>query len=140
MAADVKDAGNKVKLLQEEVAYTQSVADTLEQLQICSGLLDNAKGALVEKDISLAVEKLDQANGGIKQLDQYQNSRFAGILQNVEFKDLLAFGLNIPRILVLFSVTRTPPENISKTSSKYLQIFFFRKRAMIFLPDHFLKL
>lgn len=81
LSADVKDAGNKVKLLQEEVAYTQSVADTLEQLQICSGLLDNAKGALVEKDISLAAEKLGQANAGIKQLDQYQNSRFAGILQ-----------------------------------------------------------
>lgn len=81
MAADVKDAGNKVKLLQEEVAYTQSVADTLEQLQICSGLLDNAKDALFEKDVPLAAEKLDQANGGIKQLDQYQNSRFAGILQ-----------------------------------------------------------
>jgi centromere/kinetochore protein ZW10 len=81
LKAHVIDASSKVELLRKELDFNVTLADTLEQLQIISGLLDNAHNAAAEGSLSQALEKLGGANKIITQLDSYENTRFAGLVQ-----------------------------------------------------------
>jgi centromere/kinetochore protein ZW10 len=81
LKAHVFDASSKVELLRKELDFNVTLADTLEQLQIISGLLDNAHNAATEGLLSQSLEKLGGANRIIAQLDSYENTRFAGLVQ-----------------------------------------------------------
>jgi centromere/kinetochore protein ZW10 len=81
LKAHVVDASSKVELLRKELDFNVTLADTLEQLQIISGLLDSAQNAASEGSLSQSLEKLGNAHKIIGQLDSYENTRFAGLVQ-----------------------------------------------------------
>jgi centromere/kinetochore protein ZW10 len=80
-----------VELLRKELDFNVTLADTLEQLQIISGLLDSAQNAASEGSLSQSLEKLQDAQKIIGQLDSYENTRFAGLVQRraSQLKELL---------------------------------------------------
>lgn len=88
----VEDASNKVNLLNRELDFNQTLADTLEQLQIVSGLLDSAQEAASQDALLESLDKLDNARRVISQLEAYENTRFAGLLQRRanQLKELLS--------------------------------------------------
>jgi centromere/kinetochore protein ZW10 len=89
--AHVKDASSKVDLLRKELDFNVTLAGTLEQLQIISGLLDGAQNAASEGELSDSLEKLGNARKVIDQLDSFENTRFAGLVQRraTQLRDIL---------------------------------------------------
>ena len=81
LRAHVEDTSNKVNLLRKELDFNETLADTLEQLQIVSGLLDSAQDAVFQDELLESLEKLDNARSVMMQLEAYDNTRFAGILK-----------------------------------------------------------
>ncbi|KAF2435010.1 hypothetical protein EJ08DRAFT_580829 [Tothia fuscella] len=79
--AHVEDATSKVELLRKELDFNVTLADTLEQLQIISGLLDGSQNAASEGDLAESLEKLGNAQKVIDQLDSFENTRFAGLVE-----------------------------------------------------------
>jgi centromere/kinetochore protein ZW10 len=81
LRAHVVDASSKVELLRKELDFNVTLADTLDQLQIISGLLDSAQNAASEGALEQSLQKLGDAHKIIGQLDSYENTRFAGLVQ-----------------------------------------------------------
>ena len=81
LRAHVEDTSKKVNLLKKELDFNETLAGTLEQLQVVSGLLDSAQDAASEDELLQSLEKLDNAQGAMRQLETYESTRFAGVLQ-----------------------------------------------------------
>lgn len=90
--AHMKDASNKVHLLRKELEFNQTLADTLEELQVVSGLLDSAQDAASEDELLESLGKLDNARKGLDRLDTFEKTRFTGLLRRraSQLRDLLA--------------------------------------------------
>ncbi|KAF1984495.1 hypothetical protein K402DRAFT_447537 [Aulographum hederae CBS 113979] len=82
LRAQVDDAESKVALLQGEMAFNESLTATLEHMRTVSSILDTAQEAAVEDQIILALERLAEADKAMRCLDAFEESRFAGILQD----------------------------------------------------------
>jgi centromere/kinetochore protein ZW10 len=81
-----------VHLLKSELDFNQTLADTLEQLQIASGLLDGAQEAAYQDELPQSLEKLENARKVTDQLEVFRNTRFVGLLQRRanQLKELLS--------------------------------------------------
>lgn len=79
-------------LLTSELDFNQTLADTLEQLQIVSGLLDSAQEAAYQDELPQSLDKLENARKGTDQLEAFGNTRFVGLLQRRanQLKELLS--------------------------------------------------
>ena len=80
--AQEEDAAAKGRLLEDELAFNEALADALEHLQIVYGLLDSAQEASIQNNTLVSLEKLHEATEGLKLLDGFVNTRFAGILRD----------------------------------------------------------
>ncbi|KAI4733619.1 hypothetical protein E4T50_15825 [Aureobasidium sp. EXF-12298] len=75
------DAGNKVRLLEKEVAFNESLATTLELIRSSCRILDNADQAYVNNDLRTALGHLKQCDESIAALSAVQDTRAVGLLQ-----------------------------------------------------------
>ncbi|KAI4724739.1 hypothetical protein E4T49_07497 [Aureobasidium sp. EXF-10728] len=82
------DAGNKVQLLEKEVAFNQSLATTLELIRSSCRILDQADQAYVANDLRTALDLTKKCDSSIAALSAVQDTRAVGLLQtrNSRFK------------------------------------------------------
>lgn len=78
-------------LLRKELDFNQTLADSLEELQVVSGLLDSAQDAASQDELLESLEKFDSARKGMTRLDAFENTRVAGLLHRraSQLRDLL---------------------------------------------------
>lgn len=78
--------------MKKELDFNETLADTLEQLQIVSGLLDNAQEAASQDELPQSLEKLENARKVTDQLEAFGSTRFVGLLQRraSQLKELLS--------------------------------------------------
>ena len=83
LKAHAGDAANKVDLLRKELDFNETLAGTLETLQVVAGLLDSVQNAMGEdeRDLSKSLGKLEEAQRTLGGLDGFKNMRFAGLLE-----------------------------------------------------------
>lgn len=82
--AHVQDAASKVGLLNEEIAYNESLARIVEQLRDISLLLDSAQDAAVRGHTMYAIERLEDANGAFEGLGPFATTRAVSVLRSKE--------------------------------------------------------
>jgi centromere/kinetochore protein ZW10 len=75
------DAGNKVQLLEKEVAFNQSLATTLELIRSSCRILDQADQAFTNNDFRAALDHTKQCDDSIAALSAVQDTRAVGLLQ-----------------------------------------------------------
>ncbi|KAM0701355.1 hypothetical protein Q7P35_011716 [Cladosporium inversicolor] len=80
LKAKVQDSGNKVALLEKEVAFNEGLTATLEHIRYASGVLRQAQDEAVKGRVQTALEKLEQAESSIGGLQGVEGSKSAGIL------------------------------------------------------------
>ena len=80
--ARVQDAASKVSLLHTEIAYNESLVQTVEQLRDISTLLDSAQNAAVNGHILHAISTLEDADDAFKRLGPFMTTRVVGVLRN----------------------------------------------------------
>ena len=80
LKARVKDSGNKVALLEKEVAFNEGLTATLEHIRYASGVLTQAQDEAVKGRVQTALEKLEQAESSIGGLQGVEGSKSVGIL------------------------------------------------------------
>jgi centromere/kinetochore protein ZW10 len=87
----LQDASNKVHLLRKELDFNQELADSLEELQVVSSLLDSAQDAASQDELLESLGKLDSARKGMTRLDGFENTRVSGLLHRraSQLRDLL---------------------------------------------------
>lgn len=84
LGAHHEDAFSKVELLKRELDYNVTLGDIIEQLQIATALLDAAQDLTSQRTLLEALKKLAEARGVTSQLDNFENARFAGLIQRRE--------------------------------------------------------
>ena len=82
--ARVQDAASKVGLLNNEIAYNESLARVVEQLRDISTLLDSAQDAAVRGHVMYAIERLEDVHGAFKSLGRFGNTRVVAVLKGKE--------------------------------------------------------
>jgi centromere/kinetochore protein ZW10 len=75
------DAGNKVQLLEKEVAFNQSLATTLELIRSSCRILDQADQAFTNNDFRAALDHTKQCDDSIVALSAVHDTRAVGLLQ-----------------------------------------------------------
>ncbi|KAG9559003.1 hypothetical protein KCU79_g8555, partial [Aureobasidium melanogenum] len=75
------DAGNKVRLLEKEVAFNESLVTTLELIRSSCRILDDADQAYVNNDLRTALGHLKRCDESIAALSAVQDTRAVGLLQ-----------------------------------------------------------
>lgn len=80
LKARVKDSGNKVALLEKEVAFNEGLTATLEHIRYASGVLRQAQDEAVKGRVQTALEKLEQAESSIGGLQGIEGSKSVDIL------------------------------------------------------------
>ncbi|EMD90927.1 hypothetical protein COCHEDRAFT_1176510 [Bipolaris maydis C5] len=78
----VQDAASKVSLLHTEIAYNESLVQTVEQLRDISTLLDSAQNAAVNGHVLHAISTLEDADDAFKRLGPFMTTRVVGVLRN----------------------------------------------------------
>ena len=78
---NLDDAGNKAKLLKNEVLFTDAIRTALEQLRDSSSVLDAAQKAGASDSLEEAVELLVKAQKSPSLLQGSNNARYTGILR-----------------------------------------------------------
>lgn len=81
MKEKTHDAGNKVQLLEKEVAFNQSLATTLELIKSSCRILDQADQAYTNDDLRAALDHIKQCDNSITALSAVQDTRAVGLLQ-----------------------------------------------------------
>lgn len=81
MKEKTHDAGNKVRLLEKEVTFNESLATTLELISSTCRILDNADQAYVNNDLRTALDHTKQCDKSIAALSVVQDTRAVGLLQ-----------------------------------------------------------
>ncbi|KAI9821557.1 MAG: ribosome biogenesis protein ytm1 [Thelocarpon impressellum] len=71
----VDDSAGKKRLLQDEVAFNETLVGTLEVIQAISAGLDSAQEAAVENKMLEAIEMLDVSDARLGQLSNFDNTR-----------------------------------------------------------------
>lgn len=79
--ARVQDAANKVALLENELVFNETLAQTVEQIQSISELLENAQDAAVQDQVTQALDKLEDADEAMAHLGTFENTRVVSILR-----------------------------------------------------------
>ncbi|KAF2198254.1 hypothetical protein GQ43DRAFT_422828 [Delitschia confertaspora ATCC 74209] len=78
--AKVQDAASKVSFLYSEMAYTESLAQVVEQIRDISGLVQSAQDAVVQNYIKSALETLGDVDGALERLGPFKSTRVVGVL------------------------------------------------------------
>ncbi|KAK4951824.1 ribosome biogenesis protein ytm1 [Elasticomyces elasticus] len=81
LRAQGEEAGRKVKLLEKEVAFEESLAVTLEHIAHANRLLDAAQEHAVRGDVDATLRELEDADGSIAALEGLKDTRACGLLQ-----------------------------------------------------------
>lgn len=76
----VKDASNKVALLQKEVIFNETLTGTLDHVRHANVILDQVLDAVVTEDLRTAVDKLEHVTPSIDALNQDGSSRVYHVL------------------------------------------------------------
>lgn len=79
--ARVQDAASKVALLENELMFNETLAQTVEQIQSISELLENAQDAAVQDQVTQALDKLEEADEAMAHLGTFENTRVVTILR-----------------------------------------------------------
>ncbi|KAI5200148.1 hypothetical protein E4T39_05838 [Aureobasidium subglaciale] len=75
------DAGNKVRLLEKEVAFNESLATTLDLIRSSCRILDQADEAYANNDLHASLGHIKQCDASIVALAAAQDTRAVGLLQ-----------------------------------------------------------
>ncbi|KAK5167266.1 hypothetical protein LTR04_000036 [Oleoguttula sp. CCFEE 6159] len=81
LQAHVDDASSKADLLENELAFNETLSTTLAHVQDIYALLEGAQDAAVGRTLQ-AVEKLEAADIAIAHLGEFENTRAVGLLRN----------------------------------------------------------
>lgn len=82
LKARADDASNKVNLLEKELAFNESLADTLGHIKSASVLLQETQQSIVDGKLQQALESLRRIGDSIEALQSVENTRAYGILQD----------------------------------------------------------
>ncbi|KAK3072531.1 ribosome biogenesis protein ytm1 [Teratosphaeriaceae sp. CCFEE 6253] len=82
LRATGEEAGRKVRLLEKEVAFEETLAGTLEHIAYADGVLDAAQEHAVLADVQKALRELEEADASIAGLDALKDTRACGLLQS----------------------------------------------------------
>ena len=77
----VNDAASKVRLLQNEVVFNESLGKTMERILVVRRTLDRIQDAVLGNKLFEAAGILDQGDAEISSLRECQDSRVAGVLR-----------------------------------------------------------
>ncbi len=77
----VNDAASKVRLLQNEIVFNESLGKTMERILVVRRTLDRIQEAVLGNKLFEAAGLLDQGDAEISSLRECQNSRVAGVLR-----------------------------------------------------------
>ena len=80
LQAKVEDASAKVGLIETEIAFNQAVAETLEEVQRLCQQLESGRAALVNGQITTAIDQLDATNAAIGGESFFTNTNVMSIL------------------------------------------------------------
>ncbi|OCK75915.1 hypothetical protein K432DRAFT_446386 [Lepidopterella palustris CBS 459.81] len=80
--ARVEDAASKVRLLENELVFNETLVEIVEQIQTISELLENAQDAAVQDQVIQALDKLEEADEAMAHLGTFENTRVVGLLQS----------------------------------------------------------
>lgn len=75
------DASNKVRLLEKEVAFNESLATTLDLIRSSCRILDSADQALSTNHLRAALDSIKQCDQSANALSVVQDTRAVGLLQ-----------------------------------------------------------
>ncbi|KAK4963970.1 ribosome biogenesis protein ytm1 [Elasticomyces elasticus] len=75
-----KDAASKVALLEKEVAFSETLTGTLEQIKSVSILLGEAQTAIVRGQVTASLDKIQHADDAIENIAVFGNTRAYGLL------------------------------------------------------------
>lgn len=75
------DSSNKIRLLEKEVAFNESLAATLDLIRSSCRILDSADQAFATGDLRDALHKIKQCDESSAALSAVQDTRAAGLLQ-----------------------------------------------------------
>nr|POE51718.1 centromere/kinetochore protein zw10 like [Quercus suber] len=81
LRAKAEDAGQKIVLLEKEVAFNEALTGTLDQVQYANGLLDEVLNAVVRGDIEAAMRSLNRVGTSIEALVGMGTSRVYDVLR-----------------------------------------------------------
>lgn len=76
----VKDAGNKVGLLEREVGFNEALTGTLEHVRYAHGISGEVKEAIVQGRLERALERLEGAEASVGGLRGVEGSKAVGLL------------------------------------------------------------
>jgi centromere/kinetochore protein ZW10 len=80
LQAKVEDAGAKAGLIETEIAFNQAVAETLEEVQRLCQRLEKGRAALVNGQITAAIDQLEATNAAIGGDTFFTNTNVMSIL------------------------------------------------------------
>ena len=75
------DSSNKIRLLEKEVAFNESLAATLDLIKSSCRILDSADQAFATGDLRHALHEIRQCDESTAALSAVQDTRAAGLLQ-----------------------------------------------------------
>ncbi|KEQ95618.1 hypothetical protein AUEXF2481DRAFT_4591 [Aureobasidium subglaciale EXF-2481] len=78
---ETHDAGNKVHLLEKEVAFNESLASTLDLIRSSCRILDQADEAYANNDLRATLDHIKRCDASIAALSAVQDTRAVGLLQ-----------------------------------------------------------
>jgi len=81
LRAKIEDAGNKVGLLEREVAFNETLTATLEHVRYANDLLGQVQNAAVLGELEVALERLQQAEASIGGLEGLKDNRTVALLE-----------------------------------------------------------
>ncbi|KAF2142159.1 uncharacterized protein K452DRAFT_287375 [Aplosporella prunicola CBS 121167] len=81
LQAHVQDASSKFALLQNELAFNETLADTVGRIKDIAAVLDEAQDAAAQNHITEALDKMGQADEAMSHLGPFQDTAVAGILR-----------------------------------------------------------
>lgn len=81
LRAGVEDAGSKTKLLQKEVAFNETLVETLERLKQANAVLDEAQEEAIHGRLKPSMVQIQEADSAIEGLGDVENTRAFGLLK-----------------------------------------------------------
>lgn len=81
LKAQVEDAESKVRLLEREVAFEETLSGTLEHIRYANQVLDGVQDEAVRGNVEVALQRLETAQESVDGLDGIRDTRAFGLLQ-----------------------------------------------------------
>ncbi|KAJ6108412.1 Retrograde transport protein Dsl1 C-terminal [Penicillium sp. IBT 18751x] len=146
LEAKVEDARAKVGLIETEIAFNQAVAETLEEVQRLCHRLESGRTALVQGQVTVAIDHLVAADAAIGGDSSFTNTNVMGILslevsrlrQEIEEALRLRWNeqLKVDREKGEFRVTTTEgPDSLENTIAALSRLDILTSASDQFLKD-----